>query len=52
MLRSSLCDYSDAYKLVSGTTTITATGDHDPARRLDKRNTGIILEIESHSRTA
>ena len=43
MLRSSLCDYSDAYKLVSGTTTITATGDHDPARRLDKRNTGIIF---------
>ena len=32
MLRSSLCDYSDEYILVSGTTTITARGDHDPAR--------------------
>ena len=44
MLRSSLCDYSDEYKLVSGTTTITARGDHDPARWLDKRNKGIIFK--------
>ena len=31
MLRSSLCDYSDAYILVSGTITITRAGNDDAA---------------------
>ena len=38
MLRSSLCDYSDAYILVSGTITITGAGADDAAKRLDERN--------------
>ena len=29
MLNVSLCDYSDAYILVSGTITITGAGDND-----------------------
>ena len=41
MLRLSLCDYSDAYILVSGTITITGAGNDDAARRLDKRNKGV-----------
>ena len=44
MLRSTLCDYSDAYILVSGTITITGTENNDEARRLDERNEGVIIE--------
>ena len=36
MLRSSLCDYSDAYILVSGTIIINGAGNDDAARRLDR----------------
>ena len=43
-LRSSLCDYSDACILVSGTTTITGAGNDDAARRLDERNKGVIFK--------
>ena len=32
MLRSSLCDYSDAYILIMGTITITGAGDNDAAK--------------------
>ena len=32
MLRSSLCDYSDVYILVSGTITITEAGADDAAK--------------------
>ena len=32
MLRSSLCDYSDGYILVSGTITITGAANDDAAR--------------------
>ena len=35
ILRSSLCDYSDAYILVSGTITIAGAGDDDNAKRID-----------------
>ena len=38
MLRTSLCDYSDAYTLVSGTITITGAGNNDAARQLDEIN--------------
>ena len=38
MLRSSLCDYIDAYFIISGTITITGAGNDDTARRLDKKN--------------
>ena len=44
MLRSSLCDYSDAYILISGTITITRAGNDDAARRSDERNKGVIFK--------
>ena len=44
MLRSSLCDYSNAYILVSGTITITVAGIDDAERGLDERNKGVIFK--------
>ena len=44
MLRSSLCDYSDAYILVSRTITITGSGTDDAAKQADKRNKGEICK--------
>ena len=44
MLRSSLCDFSDAYILVIGTITITGAGADDAAKRLDERNRGVIFK--------
>ena len=44
MIRSDLCDYSDAYILVSGTITITGAGDDDNAKGTDKRNRGVIFK--------
>ena len=44
MLRSSLCDYSDAYILVSGTKTITGAGNDDGTRQLDESNKGVIFK--------
>ena len=41
MLRSSLCDYSDAFILVSGTLTIIGAGADDAAKRMDERNEGV-----------
>ena len=38
MLKSSLCDYSDAYIPVPGTITITRAGAYAVARQADKRN--------------
>ena len=40
MLKSSLCDYSDAYILIKGTLTITGVGDDAAARQTDERNKG------------
>ena len=38
MLRSNLCDYSDAYILVKGTITVTATGVNNDANNIrDKK---------------
>ena len=38
MLRSSLCDYSDAYILVKGTITVTAPGVNNNANNIrDKK---------------
>ena len=44
MLRSSLCDYADAYILVKRTITITGAGEDDAAKRLDERNKGVIFK--------
>ena len=45
MLRSSLCDYSDAYILVKGAITVTAPGANNGANNIrDKRNRPLILK--------
>ena len=45
MLRSNLCDYSDAYILVKGTITATAPGVNNNANNIrDKRNRPVILK--------
>ena len=44
MLRSTLCDYADAYILVKGTITITGGGDDDAARRANEINKGVIFK--------
>ena len=45
MLRSNLCDYSDAYILVKGTITVTAPGVNNNANNIrDKRNRPLILK--------
>ena len=45
MLRSNLCDYSDAYILVKGTITVTALGANNGANNIrDKKNRPLILK--------
>ena len=44
MLKSSLCDYSDAYILLSRTITITGEKDYTAARQADERNKEIIFK--------
>ena len=44
MLRSSFCDYADAYILVKGTITITGTGYDDAKKRADERDKGVIFK--------
>ena len=41
MLKSSLCDYSNAYILVKGKITITGAGDNAAARQADERDKGV-----------
>ena len=41
MLKSSLCDYSDAYILVKGKITITGAGNDAAVRQADERNKGV-----------
>ena len=41
MLKSSLCDYSDAYILVKGTITTDGAGVDAAARQADERNKGV-----------
>ena len=40
MLKSRLCDYSDAYILVKGKITITGVGDDAAAKQADERDKG------------
>ena len=44
ILKSSLCDYSDAYILVKGKTTVTGTGDDAGARQADERDKNIAFK--------
>ena len=48
MLRSNLCDYSDAYILVKGTITVTTPGvNHNANNIRDKRNRSVMLKNNS-----
>ena len=44
MLKSSLCDYSDAYILVKGKITITGAGDDVAVRQADERDKGVAFK--------
>ena len=44
MLKSSLCDYSDAYIHVKGKITITGARDNEAARHADERNKGVAFK--------
>ena len=44
MLKSSLCDYSDAYILVKRKVTITGAGDDAAARQVDERDKGVTFK--------
>ena len=44
MLRSSFCDYANAYILVKGTIAVTGAGDAAAARWLDERNKDVIFK--------
>ena len=44
MLKSSLCDYSDACILVKGTIIITGAGDDAAARQADERDKGVVYK--------
>ena len=44
MLKSSLCNYSDAYILVKGTITIEGNGADAAARQADQRDKGVIFK--------
>ena len=44
MIRSELCDYSDAYILFSGTITTTGAGDDNNSKRTGKRKKGVIFK--------
>ena len=43
MLKSSLCDYSDAYILVKEKATVTGARNDAAARQADERNKGVIF---------
>ena len=44
MLKSNLCDYADAYRLVKETITITGAGAHAAARQENERDKSVILK--------
>ena len=44
MLKSSLCDYSDAYTLLKRKITITGAGDDAAARQGDERDKGVAVK--------
>ena len=44
MLKSSLCEYSDAYILVKGTTTVIGVGANAAERATDKKDKQLILK--------
>lgn len=49
MLKSSLCDYSDAYIRVTGDTKIAGYENDTAAQRAAKRNAQVTLKVCCHS---
>ena len=49
MLKSSLCDNSDAYILVKGKITTTGAGDDAAPRQADERDKVVAFKIVLHS---
>ena len=50
MLRSNLCDYTDAYILVKGTVTITGAGNDDATKRADESDKDVTFKDASFTR--
>ena len=48
MIRSNLCNYGDAYILVSVTVTVTGIGADDYAKQLHEINKEVYLKIVRH----
>ena len=48
MLKSNLCDYSDAYILVKGKITISGAGVDTAGRQADERGKGVIFKTLLH----
>ena len=44
MIKSSLCDYADAYILIKGTITLTGAGDDVAPRQANERNKYVIFK--------
>ena len=44
MIKSSVCNYSNAYQLRSGTITITGVGDDAAAIKANKRNKEVVFK--------
>ena len=44
MLKSSWCNYSDAYILINGRITITRAGNNAGESQIDERNKGVIFK--------
>ena len=44
MLKSNLCDYSDACLLVKGKITVTGAGNNETDRQADERNKGVAFK--------
>ena len=52
MIKSNLCDYSDAYKLVKGSITFVGQGAHTAAIVNDRNNKNVIFKNCDHLLTA
>ena len=52
MLKPNLCDYSDAYILVSGTIAIDEKGADDNVKISDERKKEVYAKVVHHSLTA
>ena len=51
MLKSSLCDYSDAYTLAKANITVVGSGDTAATRQTDRNDKQVIQKILHHLTT-